>query len=133
MDQLVTSTSNIVVAGFFQDISSPRAVLFKEVATDDNAHTFACVLGTDPDPSEASVVLFKHRDEGRNELHGDFNATSLKVFVAKHSRPAVVEFGSLEAERIFEFGISSHCIVFAPKDAEHNERMEMVGYLSLFP
>jgi hypothetical protein len=126
-----------LVVGFFNDLDSAEAEVFITVARDNDDTVFVVVttpeLMTAYHQSHGSILVMKSYEEKEAHFLGRLEVESLKEFVAKASRPLVMEFGQRLAGKVLGNTIRSHFLFISHKmDKEHRERMTMVRYVSCF-
>jgi len=123
----------VVVVGFFKDAESEAAKAFLEAAASNDEVGFGITSNGDvfaehKVEGDASVVLFKKFDEGRNDFEGEINAEAITKFIGANSLPLVVEFNQDTAQKIFSGDIKSHLLLFAGASTEeYKAQMEVTG------
>jgi hypothetical protein len=120
-----------LVVGFFNDLDSAEAEVFITVARDNDDTAFVVVttpeLMTAYHQSHGSILVMKSYEEKEAHFLGRLEVENLKEFVAKASRPLVMEFGQRLAGKVLGNTIRSHFLFISHKmDKEHRERMTMV-------
>ena len=91
-----------ITIGFFADMESDAAKVFKKVAGANDA-----------------IFLFKKFDGGRNDMTEDLtNVEANGKYVATNALPLVVEFNHETAQKIFSGEIKSHLLMFVSKKSD---------------
>jgi len=116
-------SKDVVVIGFFQDLTSPSAKAFELVAeTKDDV-----VFGITSEKSvfneykvlkDENIVLFKKFDEGRNDYSENFVEKDIVAFIDKYQLPIVIDFNQETAGKIFGGSIKKHVLSFISKKSE---------------
>ncbi|XP_075948156.1 protein disulfide-isomerase A2 [Anarhichas minor] len=111
---------NVTVVGFFDNLESEAAKVFKELALNFDDTEFA--LSASPEVflkyevKANSVVLFKKFDEGRADFplseEGVLNPENLTTFIKQNSLELVISFRPETVEMIFNSGIHLHSLLF---------------------
>jgi len=117
-----SESQDVVVVGFFKDLTTDGAVAFKEVASAMDEFPFGETsseevfkeFGVEKD----TVVLFKKFDEGRVNLDEDLTGTNIDAFIKGNALPLVVEFNHETAQKIFGGDIKSHLLIFLDKTTD---------------
>ncbi|KAM3624465.1 uncharacterized protein V6R79_023896 [Siganus canaliculatus] len=117
---------NITVVGFFDDVESDEAKVFRQVSLDMVDTEFA--LAETPevfqkyDVKAGAVVLFKKFDDGRADLKlsedEKLAAENLTSFIKSNSLELIVPFKQETAEKIFTAGIPLHTLLFINSTVE---------------
>ncbi|RWS30390.1 protein disulfide-isomerase-like isoform X2 [Leptotrombidium deliense] len=122
-------SAEVVVIGFFADVTSKDAKAFLEVAADSDEHPFGITSNKDVFAEHNvvgdSVVLFKKFDEQRNDLTKELDVEGIKKFVTANSLPLVVDFSHETAQKIFGGEIKAHNLLFISKS--HSEYESIVN------
>ncbi|XP_033986351.1 protein disulfide-isomerase A2 [Trematomus bernacchii] len=111
---------NITVVGFFDNLESEEAKVFKELAFDFTDSEFA--VSAIPEVFQKyevkanSVVLFKKFDDGRADFslseEGKLDKTNLTAFIKENSMELIVPFSQENADKIFGSSIKIHNLLF---------------------
>ncbi|XP_010776026.1 protein disulfide-isomerase A2 [Notothenia coriiceps] len=111
---------NITVVGFFDNLESEEAKVFKELAFDFTDSEFA--VSAIPEVFQKyevkanSVVLFKKFDEGRADFslseEGKLDKTNLTAFIKENSMELIIPFSQENADKIFSSSIKIHSLLF---------------------
>jgi len=114
--------SEVVVVGFFKDVTSATAKAFEEVAASTDDLPFAITAAEDlfkeHKVDKDGIVLFKKFDEGRNDFDGEFTAENIKKFISANQLPVVIEFTQDSAQKVFGGEIKNHLLLFISKKSE---------------
>lgn len=126
LDALVKD--NVVVVGFFDDVTSDKAKIFEKVADGDDSNKYVFGKGDELKAAysakDSTILLLKSFDEGKVEFTGEVEAEELKKFVSASSRPNMFEFSDETANQIFSAGINKHFLLLSKKsDKEHADRI----------
>ncbi|XP_054634474.1 protein disulfide-isomerase [Dunckerocampus dactyliophorus] len=127
--QSLIADNEVVVIGFFKDVTSAGAKAFEKAAEGVEDIPFAMTseeaVFTKFEASQDSVVLFKKFDEGRNTFDGELTKDNILSFVKANQLPLVIEFTEQTAPKIFGGEIKSHILMFLPKAAsDFQEKMD---------
>ncbi|KAL3066680.1 hypothetical protein OYC64_016594 [Pagothenia borchgrevinki] len=111
---------NITVVGFFDNLESEEAKVFKELAFDFTDSEFA--VSAIPEVFQKyevkanSVVLFKKFDDGRADFslseEGKLDKTNLTAFIKENSMELIIPFSQENADKIFGSSIKIHSLLF---------------------
>ncbi|PKU30815.1 protein disulfide-isomerase [Limosa lapponica baueri] len=117
--ETLVDSSEVVVIGFFKDLTSEPAKEFLLAAEAVDDIPFGISSSADVfskyQLSKDGVVLFKKFDEGRNNFEGDLTKDNLLNFIKSNSLPLVIEFTEQTAPKIFGGEIKTHILLFLPK------------------
>ncbi|NWV69035.1 PDIA1 isomerase, partial [Malurus elegans] len=117
--EALVDSSEVVVIGFFKDVTSEAAKEFLSAAEAVDDIPFGISSSTDVftkyQISKDSVILFKKFDEGQNNFEGDLTKDNLLNFIKSNSLPLVIEFTEQTAPKIFGGEIKTHILLFLPK------------------
>lgn len=118
--------ADVTVVGFFDDVESEQAKAYLDAAMELDDVSFGLVqdknLFSEFEVPEASVLLFKKFDEGRNILPLDqINKDAIKKFISTNSLPLIVEFSHQTAQKIFGGEIKAHNLLFISKKSSEAE------------
>jgi len=118
----VVTQEDLVVFGFFSDLSSDDAKEFLRLAADVEDVLFVITSVSDVFAeyrvTPNKVIAFKKFDEGRAEMMGDITADNIRAFLLKNRLPIVTEFTPESSQKLFAGEIKSHLILFISKKAE---------------
>uniref|UniRef100_A0A3Q3W0E7 Protein disulfide-isomerase n=1 Tax=Mola mola TaxID=94237 RepID=A0A3Q3W0E7_MOLML len=111
---------NITVVGFFDDLESEAAKVFKDLYLDKADTEFAVSANPEVfqkyEVKENSVVLFKKFDEGRADFlwteDDKLNKENVTKFIKENSLELVVPFHQENAEQIFTSSHTLHSLLF---------------------
>ncbi|XP_070841664.1 protein disulfide-isomerase A2 [Chaetodon trifascialis] len=112
----------IAVVGFFEDLESEAAKMFKEVSWDMTDTEFA--MSASPEVFQKyevkadSVVLFKKFDEGRADFEGTLDKKNITTFIKENSLELITPFSQETADKIFTSGIQLHSLLFINSSVE---------------
>ncbi|XP_045904159.1 protein disulfide-isomerase A2 [Micropterus dolomieu] len=117
---------NITVVGFFDDLESEAAKLFKEAALDMTDTEFAVSASPEVfhkyEVKANSVVLFKKFDDGRADFalseEGKLDKNNLTTFIKENSLELIVPFSQQTADKIFTSSILLHSLLFINSSVE---------------
>lgn len=120
--------NDVVVIGFFKDLSSDAAKAFNAVAQKVDNTQFGItseqsVFDEFKVSGDSAVVLFKKFDEGRNDFDAELNEDTLKKFIQSNSLALVTEFSQETAQKIFGGEIKIHNLLFASKNGDNFENI----------
>ncbi|XP_034087429.1 protein disulfide-isomerase A2 [Gymnodraco acuticeps] len=111
---------NINVVGFFDNLESEEAKVFKELAFDFTDSEFA--VSAIPEVFQKyevkanSVVLFKKFDDGRADFslseEGKLDKKNLTAFIKENSMELIIPFSQENADKIFSSSIKIHNLLF---------------------
>ncbi|KAJ4944458.1 hypothetical protein JOQ06_013002 [Pogonophryne albipinna] len=111
---------NINVVGFFDNLESEEAKVFKELAFDFTDSEFA--VSAIPEVFQKyevkanSVVLFKKFDDGRADFslseEGKLDKKNLTAFIKENSMELIIPFSQENADKIFSSSIKIHSLLF---------------------
>ncbi|XP_029293771.1 protein disulfide-isomerase A2 [Cottoperca gobio] len=111
---------NVTVVGFFDNLESEVAKVFKELALDFTDAEFA--VSASPEVFQKyevkanSVVLFKKFDDGRADFslseEGKLDKKNLTTFIKDNSLELIIPFSQETAEQIFTSKILVHSLLF---------------------
>ncbi|XP_062362202.1 protein disulfide-isomerase isoform X1 [Cinclus cinclus] len=117
--EALVDSSEVVVIGFFKDLTSEAAkeFLLAAEAVDDIPFGISSNVDvfTKYQISKDGVILFKKFDEGQNNFEGDLTKDNLLNFIKSNSLPLVIEFTEQTAPKIFGGEIKTHILLFLPK------------------
>ncbi|KAI1232540.1 hypothetical protein IHE44_0007008 [Lamprotornis superbus] len=117
--EALVDSSEVVVIGFFKDLTSEAAkeFLLAAEAVDDIPFgiSSSADVFTKYQISKDGVILFKKFDEGQNNFEGDLTKDNLLNFIKSNSLPLVIEFTEQTAPKIFGGEIKTHILLFLPK------------------
>ncbi|XP_017585402.1 PREDICTED: protein disulfide-isomerase [Corvus brachyrhynchos] len=117
--EALVDSSEVVVVGFFKDLTSEAAKEFLLAAEAVDDIPFGISSSVDVfgkyQISKDSVILFKKFDEGQNNFEGDLTKDNLLNFIKSNSLPLVIEFTEQTAPKIFGGEIKTHILLFLPK------------------
>ncbi|XP_020295939.1 protein disulfide-isomerase [Pseudomyrmex gracilis] len=117
---------DVVIVGFFKDVSSDAAKVFLEVGNRIDDHVFGITSADEVfskyEVEDGKIVLFKKFDEGKAVFDEEVTAKNVENFIFVNSLPLVVEFNQDTAQKIFSGDIKSHLLVFLSKKAGHFEK-----------
>uniref|UniRef100_A0A8C5UAY8 Protein disulfide-isomerase n=1 Tax=Malurus cyaneus samueli TaxID=2593467 RepID=A0A8C5UAY8_9PASS len=117
--EALVDSSEVVVIGFFKDVTSEAAKEFLSAAEAVDDIPFGISSSTDVfskyQISKDGVILFKKFDEGQNNFEGDLTKDNLLNFIKSNSLPLVIEFTEQTAPKIFGGEIKTHILLFLPK------------------
>ncbi|XP_063208377.1 protein disulfide-isomerase [Chroicocephalus ridibundus] len=127
--ETLVDSSEVVVIGFFKDLTSEAAkeFLLAAEAVDDIPFGISSSgdVFTKYQLSKDGVVLFKKFDEGRNNFEGDLTKDNLLNFIKSNSLPLVIEFTEQTAPKIFGGEIKTHILLFLPKSVSgYQEKLD---------
>ncbi|XP_062593254.1 protein disulfide-isomerase-like, partial [Saccostrea cucullata] len=109
----------VVVIGFFKDVTSADAKAYEEAAAGIDDIPFGITSSADVfkeyEVESDGIVLFKKFDEGRNNFEGAVSADAVTKFVMGNRLPIVVEFTQESAQKIFGGEIKNHILLFIKK------------------
>ncbi|XP_061175236.1 protein disulfide-isomerase-like isoform X2 [Saccostrea echinata] len=109
----------VVVMGFFKDVTSADAKAYEEAAAGIDDIPFGITSSADIfkeyEVESDGIVLFKKFDEGRNNFEGAVSADAISKFVFGNRLPIVVEFTQESAQKIFGGEIKNHILLFVKK------------------
>ncbi|XP_042341616.1 LOW QUALITY PROTEIN: protein disulfide-isomerase-like [Plectropomus leopardus] len=122
---------NITVVGFFDDLESEAAKVFKELALDITDTEFAVSASPEVfqkyEVKTSSVVLFKKFDDGRADFSlsedGKLDKTSLTTFIKENSLELIIPFSQESAEKIFTSSIHMHSLLFINSSVESQKAL----------
>ncbi|XP_029006906.1 protein disulfide-isomerase A2 [Betta splendens] len=111
---------NVTVVGFFDNLESEAARLFKEVAYDMADTEFAVTATPEVfkkyEVKENSVVLFKKFDDGRADFplaeDGKLDKSNVTTFIKENSLDLIIVFSTETSEKIFSSSIRLHSLLF---------------------
>jgi len=114
--------ADVTVIGFFKDLESAAAKVFNAVAQKVDSISFGItseqsVFDEFKVSGDATAVLFKKFDEGRNDFEGELTEDTLKRFIHSNQLPLVSEFNQETAQKIFGGDIKVHNLLFASKSS----------------
>ncbi|XP_070777789.1 protein disulfide-isomerase A2 [Enoplosus armatus] len=117
---------NVAVVGFFNDLESEEAKVFKEVSMDMTDTEFA--VSASPEVFQKyevkanSVVLFKKFDDGRADFalseDGKLDKSNLTAFIKENSLELIIQFSLQTADKIFASKILLHNLLFINSSVE---------------
>lgn len=123
--ETLVDSSEVVVIGFFKDVTSDAAKEFLLAAESVDDIPFGISSSADVfskyQLSQDGVVLFKKFDEGRNNFEGDLTKDNLLNFIKSNQLPLVIEFTEQTAPKIFGGEIKTHILLFLPKSVSDYE------------
>ncbi|XP_009642622.1 protein disulfide-isomerase [Egretta garzetta] len=127
--ETLVDSSEVVVIGFFKDLTSEAAKEFLLAAEAVDDIPFGISSSTDVftkyQLSKDGVVLFKKFDEGRNNFEGDLTKDNLLNFIKSNALPLVIEFTEQTAPKIFGGEIKTHILLFLPKSvSDYQEKLD---------
>ncbi|XP_062244006.1 protein disulfide-isomerase A2 [Platichthys flesus] len=113
-------THEINVVGFFDDLDSEAAKLFKELSLDVTDTEFALTVTPEVfqkyEVKENSVVLFKKFDDGRADFalseEGTLDKNNLTKFIDENSLELIIPFKQETSDKIFSSSILLHSLLF---------------------
>ncbi|XP_028263849.1 protein disulfide-isomerase A2 [Parambassis ranga] len=122
---------NISVVGFFDNVESEAAKVFKEVAYDMTGVEFAITATPEVfqkyEVKASTVVLFKKFDDGRADFvvseDGKLDKTNLTTFIKENSLELIIPFSQETADKIFTSSIVLHCLLFINSSVESQTRL----------
>ncbi|XP_078119938.1 protein disulfide-isomerase A2 [Sander vitreus] len=120
---------NITVVGFFDNLESEAAKLFKELALEITETEFA--VSANPEVFQKyevkanSVVLFKKFDDGRADFslseEGKLDKTNLTTFIKENSLELIIPFSKESADKIFTSSIHLHSLLIINSSVESHK------------
>ncbi|XP_053273692.1 protein disulfide-isomerase A2 [Pleuronectes platessa] len=116
----------INVVGFFDDLDSEAAKLFKELSLDVTDTEFALTATPEVfqkyEVKENSVVLFKKFDDGRADFtlseEGTLDKKNLTKFIDENSLELIIPFKQETSDKIFSSSILLHSLLFINSTVE---------------
>mmetsp|Transcript_14253 Transcript_14253/g.33116 ORF Transcript_14253/g.33116 Transcript_14253/m.33116 type:complete len:499 (+) Transcript_14253:78-1574(+) len=124
----IKSSSDVVVTGYFPDMTSAEYKVFVEVA--DRIDEYEFFYATDkeviPSAKANSVVLFKKFDEERNdlELTATTTAEELKTFITGMAVEKLTVFTQENTKTIFRGPIKQHMLTFIDLKADYADEFK---------
>ncbi|XP_039674529.1 protein disulfide-isomerase A2 [Perca fluviatilis] len=119
-------SQNITVVGFFDNLESEAAKVFKELALQITETEFA--VSASPEVFQKyevkanSVVLFKKFDDGRADFSlsedGKLDKTNLTTFIKVNSLELIIPFSKESADKIFTSSILLHSLLIINSSVE---------------
>ncbi|XP_034455005.1 protein disulfide-isomerase A2 [Hippoglossus hippoglossus] len=117
---------DVNVVGFFDDLDSEAATLFKELSLDVTDTEFALTATAEVfqkyEVKENSVVLFKKFDDGRADFalseDGTLDKKNLTKFIGENSLELIIPFKQETADKIFSSSILLHSLLFINSTVE---------------
>uniref|UniRef100_A0A7N6C428 Protein disulfide-isomerase n=1 Tax=Anabas testudineus TaxID=64144 RepID=A0A7N6C428_ANATE len=117
---------NITVVGFFDDLESDAAKVFKEVSFDMADTEFAVTATPEVfqkyEVKDDSVVLFKKFDDGRADFalseDGKLDKSNLTKFIKESSLELLIKFSAETSDKIFTSSIHLHSLLFINSTVE---------------
>ncbi|XP_060944685.1 protein disulfide-isomerase A2 [Limanda limanda] len=117
---------DINVVGFFDDLDSEAAKLFKELSLDVTDTEFALTATPEVfqkyEVQENSVVLFKKFDDGRADFalseEGTLDKKNLTKFIDENSLELIIPFKQETSDKIFSSKILLHSLLFINSTVE---------------
>ncbi|XP_071360779.1 protein disulfide-isomerase A2 [Trachinotus anak] len=117
---------NISVVGFFDNLESEEAKMFKDVAFSMTDTEFATTATPEVfqkyEVKANSVVLFKKFDDGRADFalpeEGKLDKSNLTTFINENSLQLIIPFKIETAEKIFSSSIHLHSLLFINSSVE---------------
>uniref|UniRef100_A0A4W6ETF4 Protein disulfide-isomerase n=1 Tax=Lates calcarifer TaxID=8187 RepID=A0A4W6ETF4_LATCA len=117
---------NICVVGFFDDLESEAAKVFREVALDMTDTEFGLTVTPEVfqkyEVKANSVVLFKKFDDGRADFalseDGKLDKNNVTTFIKENSLELVIPFKQETADKIFTSSILLHSLLFINSTVE---------------
>lgn len=120
-----TTKDDVVLMGFFEDLESKGATVYKSVASLHDGLPFGITSTLEVadalDAKMESIVLFKKFDDNRVLYSGKFIAEDLDSFITQEQLPLVTLFSDETAPKIFGGPIRSHFLAFYPRESEDSE------------
>jgi protein disulfide-isomerase A1 len=119
-------SADVVVVGFFKDLSSAQVKVFNSVAQKVDSIQFGitseqALFDEAKVTGDSAIVLFKKFDEGRNDFDEELNDDNLKKFIHSNQLALVSEFNQETAQKIFGGDIKVHNLLFASKSSAEFE------------
>jgi protein disulfide-isomerase A1 len=116
------ASKDVVVIGFFKDLTSAEAKAYEATASEMDDVVFAItdsaeVFSENKVTGDKAVVLFKKFDEGRNDFDGEYTSEALTKFISGNSLPLVMEFSQDSAPKIFGGEVKKHLLAFVSSKA----------------
>lgn len=116
-------SKDVVVIGFFKDLTSASAKAFEAVAESKDDVVFGvtsikAVFDEYKVTQDENIVLFKKFDEGRNDYSESFVEADIIAFIDKYQLPIVIEFSQETAGKIFGGSIKRHVLSFVSKKSD---------------
>ncbi|XP_028419878.1 protein disulfide-isomerase A2 [Perca flavescens] len=117
---------NITVVGFFDNLESEEAKVFKELALEITETEFAVSASLEVfqkyEVKANSVVLFKKFDDGRADFslseEGKLDKTNLTTFIKVNSLELIIPFSKESADKIFTSSILLHSLLIINSSVE---------------
>ncbi|KAF6736463.1 Protein disulfide-isomerase A2 [Oryzias melastigma] len=111
---------NVTVVGFFDDLESEAAGVFKEVAFDLTDVEFGVTASPEVfkeyEVTSNSVVLFKKFDDGRADFalseEDKLDKHNLTAFIKENSLELIISFNQETSDKIFHSRVRLHCLFF---------------------
>ena len=137
------ASNELFSLGVFKSLDSEAAVAFKDLADDDEVHTYAVTAEADIKDKlfyprkiadKEFVIVFKPFDELRADLAltGKFSLEKVSDFVKYQSTPPVQEFSAATMRRISQSPIKHHVLFFTDKaEPHHAKAMEVYTEVSV--
>uniref|UniRef100_A0A3B3IF56 Protein disulfide-isomerase n=1 Tax=Oryzias latipes TaxID=8090 RepID=A0A3B3IF56_ORYLA len=120
------NTHNVSVVGFFDNLESEAAAVFKEVAFDLTDVEFAVTASPEVfkeyEVTANKVVLFKKFDDGRADFElseeDKLDKHNLTNFIKENSLELIVPFNQETSDKIFTSRVRLHCLLFINSTVE---------------
>ncbi|XP_031158210.1 protein disulfide-isomerase A2 [Sander lucioperca] len=120
---------NITVVGFFDNLESEAAKVFKELALEITETEFAVSASPEVflkyEVKANSVVLFKKFDDGRADFslseEGKLDKTNLTTFIKDNSLELIIPFSKESADKIFTSSIHLHSLLIINSSVESHK------------
>jgi len=130
--QELIEAENVIIAGFFDDVTSKNAKLFEHLAELDDLRKYAFIkdkaIAKKNKAKDSTIIVFKNFDEKQATYEGKFEEADLVKFIQAASRPNIFEFSSENTEKILESGLNNLFLLISnKKDKSYADRIKQAS------
>jgi len=129
--ETLTNEENVLIGGFFDDVTSKNAKLFEDLAKKDERHKYVFITGKEitakHEARDSTIIVFRNFDEGNVVYRGKYVASDIDAFILQASRPDIFEFSQENSEKIFGSGVHNFVLILSSrKDKLYDTQIEQV-------